>query len=104
MSSEAEPTSEAVDGNDRNASIDNSASRVLDSFIEALEVTRSEHLAENSLDDAFQRYRLWAGSQGAFHHVSDTRSLGHKLRYTPTITQAIIELLDELDDLLSNRE
>lgn len=91
-------------------SIATRSSKVLQQFskvaakLEADEDALSDVQEWTSLNDSLQRYQLWAGSQGALHQSADPRSLDHKLRYTPLIAKAIIELLQELDDLLEHRE
>lgn len=107
-----DPIGAVPKGPDQSASLQTQVSNILDLFTEALRVRLSQRPAEKdvqrpgsvALEDALQRYRIWAGSQGALRNVSDTRSLGHKLKCKPNIAQTFVELLNELDALLSVRE
>lgn len=55
------------------------------------------------LQDASERYQLWAGNLGALFQASDPRSLEHRLQHTPSVRQRVLELLNELIALLQHR-
>lgn len=58
----------------------------------------------DAVEDAFEKYQLWAGNLGAFHPPGDTRSLDYRFRGAPHVRRRTVELLDELLDLLQNRK
>jgi hypothetical protein len=55
-----------------------------------------------AIEDESARYCLWAGSLGAFHGPSDTRSLEYRVHQAPAIRQKIQDLLVELGGVLEN--
>jgi hypothetical protein len=50
------------------------------------------------LRDNLDRFRLWAGSLGAFHQSSDSRSLDHRVRKAPQVKTRLGELLVALSE------
>ena len=58
----------------------------------------------DAIEDAFEKYQLWAGNLGAFHNSSDTRSLDFRFRSATPVKKRTLELLGELFDLLRNCE
>jgi hypothetical protein len=53
-------------------------------------------LHQNVFQDSLDRFKLWAGSLGAFHSPSDPRSLEHRLRKAPQVKSRVTELLAAL--------
>jgi len=51
---------------------------------------------QSNIRDNLDRFKLWAGSLGAFHPSSDPRSLEHRLRKTPQVRSRVHELLTAL--------
>jgi len=64
--------------------------------------TEAPVFSSKDIEDEFERYRLWAGSLGAFHPSDDTRSLDYRLRDAATVRKRALELLGELCGLLSD--
>lgn len=56
------------------------------------------------IEDAFERYQLWAGNLGAFHRDQDARSLGYRLRNSQAVRKRIVELLEELLESQQSRK
>ena len=50
------------------------------------------------LEDRYGRFRLWCGNMGA--HRAGKASLDHRLRYSERITQAVLNILGYLSELL----
>jgi hypothetical protein len=51
---------------------------------------------QSVLRDNLDRFKLWAGSLGAFHSSSDPRSLEHRLRKAPQVRSRVHDLLAAL--------
>lgn len=62
----------------------------------------TKKLQVDVIEDAFEKYQLWAGNLGAFHNAGDTRSLDYRFRSAAPIRKRTMELLEELLDLLQN--
>ena len=52
------------------------------------------------LKDSLERFRLWAGSLGAYHPATDPKSLDHRLRLAPQVSARVHELLSALQSEL----
>ncbi|KAK3698106.1 hypothetical protein LTR37_017064 [Vermiconidia calcicola] len=50
----------------------------------------------DAVENAFDKYLLWAGNMGALHADDDTRSLGYRLRNATPVRKRICDILDEL--------
>jgi hypothetical protein len=59
-------------------------------------VHEQDQLHQNNFQDSLDRFKLWAGSLGAFHSPSDPRSLEHRLRKAPQVRSRVNELLAAL--------
>jgi hypothetical protein len=55
---------------------------------------------QSILQDNVDRFKLWAGSLGAFHPSSDPRSLAHRLRKAPQVRSRVNDLLAALSESL----
>jgi hypothetical protein len=55
---------------------------------------------QSVLRDNLDRFKLWAGSLGAFHSSSDPRSLEHRLRKAPQVKSRVHDLLAALSGSL----
>ena len=60
----------------------------------SLDNNRAKHHA--TIEDAQERYELWAGNLGAKHTATSTRSLEYRLRDAIPVKTRICELLDEI--------
>jgi hypothetical protein len=63
-------------------------------------VHEQDQLHQNNFQGSLDRFKLWAGSLGAFHSPSDPRSLEHRLRKAPQVTSRLNELLTALSQNL----
>jgi hypothetical protein len=50
------------------------------------------------------RFRIWADNIGGLQDISKTTSLEYRLRDAPKIAQRILELLEDIDETLSDGE
>jgi hypothetical protein len=55
---------------------------------------------QSIIRDNLDRFKLWAGSLGAFHPSSDPRSLEHRLRKAPQVRSRVHDLLAALSGSL----
>lgn len=63
-------------------------------------VHEQDQLHQGVLLDNLDRFKLWAGSLGAFHSSSDPRSLEHRLRKAPQVRSRVNDLLAALSGSL----
>ena len=60
----------------------------------------SDQSARPTLVDQLGRFKIWAGSIGAFQELPTPSSLDYRLSEAPKVALQVAELLDDLDETL----
>ena len=96
---------QAVDVSTRVRRVHSGFQRMLNNIEAGSESEDSSVAARRAvIEDATERYQLWAGNLGAFHTAADSRSLDHRLQNAKSVRKRVSELLDELLELQQSCE